>query len=75
MVSSHDSTRLLNCPFCGESNMQEVDVDGLFISETRNGWSVGCRSCETFRSWYITRQDAVRSWNTRAPAKTAGCAG
>lgn len=50
------------CPFCGS----EADIK----CEGKNAWSVECMNehCGVFLptdSWYISRENAIKAWNTR----------
>lgn len=44
------------CPFCGSKN---VSINGLSIS-----W-IECNECEMETKQYETREEAIKSWNTR----------
>ena len=49
-------TELKNCPFCGSE--PEIDWDGKH-------WTIKCY-CGVSNGHTITKQDAIKAWNTRA---------
>jgi Lar family restriction alleviation protein len=63
-----DKDPLLPCPFCGPGQSM---VDPWFDDVSKR-WAVGCGRCgaSSGRSIHAegSKEAAIRSWNTRAPA-------
>jgi Lar family restriction alleviation protein len=60
--------KLKSCPFCG-SNEAEL----FYPSEYRTGannrdWYIQCFDCNVETAEYLTVEEAIAAWNTRAPA-------
>lgn len=52
------------CPFCG----QEAELH----QEGKNAWGIECMGCHVFLpsdSWYLTKEIAIKAWNTRPQPK------
>lgn len=48
---------LLECPFCGVSDVYSArDEDGYFVT---------CCKCEVVTGSFIVKNHAIRAWNTR----------
>lgn len=60
---STESSELLPCPFCGsESDIHDCGFDGV---------SVVCDNCACELPFFIERDAAIKSWNTRTPQQSS----
>lgn len=61
------SEELKPCPFCGgkpELEVSEVDLNG---SAYKDSFQYSCDSCGVYKGEHEEIDEAIKSWNTRAP--------
>ena len=60
-----EKTRLMPCPFCGDSDVQLIDQwDGK-----KGTWTVWCRPCD-IEGPMGSKKEAINKWNKRAAFAT-----
>lgn len=76
-----DETKLMPCPFCGESDQDTLLIEHMVGTVRRPAYRVVCDNCGA-STGYSDRGDHVKEWNTRAalaaiqpadPVTKAGC--
>jgi len=67
-MSDKDSKEeLLPCPFCGPEHSDLIVIYGRVFREWL--YWVECQYCESRAAAYLTRELAIKNWNTRPPQK------
>ena len=55
------SEQLKPCPSCGNKKVVIIEIERPSIK-----YAVWCTDCNAHSSYFVSREDAIKVWNTRA---------